>query len=159
MKRYFNIQLNTVVGLFFEKYEFWQYIYMNYPQIMLTKGRVNNELWSSTLVPDQVLLTKICNIININIIEDKYQQGAGSVDEKLQTCVYKLWEYQRLFTQIDNNINVNLCYLLNNFFNDKKYRDTKVFMRNNGVSYFIIGQDDNELKRYFVKQLVHSRFE
>ena len=49
LKVYFNIRLNKVVGLFFEKYEFWQYIYKNYPP----KERMKSAFKESHLVLDE----------------------------------------------------------------------------------------------------------
>ena len=55
------------------------------------------------------------------IIECKYQQVAGSVDEKLQTCDFKRKQYQKLMAQV--NIDVEYIYLLADWFKGPKYKD------------------------------------
>jgi hypothetical protein len=47
-------------------------------------------------------------------IEVKYQQVAGSVDEKLQTCDFKLKQYLKLVASL--GIKVEYVYVLNNWF-------------------------------------------
>ena len=55
------------------------------------------------------------------IIEIKYQQVAGSVDEKLQTCDFKKKQYKRLFSQL--NIEVEYVYVLSRWFKQPQYKD------------------------------------
>ena len=45
--------------------------------------------------PDECYIDEVCK--NIFIIEKKFQQGAGSVCEKIQTPDFKVWQYSRLF--------------------------------------------------------------
>jgi hypothetical protein len=44
------------------------------------------------------------------IIEIKYQETAGSVDEKLQTCDFKKKQYERLLRPL--KLIVEYCYVL-----------------------------------------------
>ena len=74
---------------------------------------------SKKLLPDNCLYVIINNILFV--IECKFQQVAGSVDEKLQTCDFKKKQYQKLLAPA--NIDVEYVYLLSNWFRDKKYKD------------------------------------
>src|SRR5690349_14298610 len=54
-----------------------------------------SEIISKKLLPDNGILV-LANK-TFFIIEVKYQQGKGSVDEKLQTCDFKKKQYEKLF--------------------------------------------------------------
>lgn len=87
---------------------------------------------SSKLLPDDAIITKD----TCYIIEKKYQNGSGSVDEKLQTFQFKKEQYQKMFSLL--NIRVEIYYLLNDWFQQPKYRDTLAFIENNGSRYFFV---------------------
>ena len=55
------------------------------------------------------------------IIEVKYQQIAGSVDEKLQTCDFKRKQYLKLVHPL--NIKVEYVYVLNDWLKQPSYKD------------------------------------
>ena len=74
---------------------------------------------SKKLLPDDSIYVIINN--TLFIIECKYQQVAGSVDEKLQTCDFKRKQYQKLMSQV--NIDVEYIYLLSEWFKSPKYKD------------------------------------
>ena len=74
---------------------------------------------SKKLLPDDSIYVIINN--TLFIIECKYQQVAGSVDEKLQTCDFKKKQYQKLMSQL--NIDVEYVYLLSSWFRNPKYKD------------------------------------
>ena len=74
---------------------------------------------SKKLLPDDSIYVIINN--TLFIIECKYQQVAGSVDEKLQTCDFKKKQYQKLMSQL--NIDVEYVYLLSSWFKNPKYKD------------------------------------
>lgn len=74
---------------------------------------------SRKLLPDDSIYVIINN--TMFIIECKFQQSAGSVDEKLQTCDFKKKQYQKLLAPA--NIDVEYIYLLNDWFRDPKYKD------------------------------------
>ncbi|MDO4608307.1 MAG: hypothetical protein Q4B40_03855 [Clostridia bacterium] len=77
------------------------------------------KLISKRLLPDDSIYVIINN--TLYIIECKFQQVAGSVDEKLQTCDFKKKQYQKLMSQA--NIEVEYVYLLSDWFKDPKYKD------------------------------------
>lgn len=74
---------------------------------------------SKKILPDDSIYVIINN--TLFIIECKYQQVAGSVDEKLQTCDFKKKQYQKLMAPV--NIDVEYIYLLSEWFRDPKYKD------------------------------------
>ena len=74
---------------------------------------------SKKLLPDDSIYVIVNN--TLFIIECKYQQVEGSVDEKLQTCDFKRKQYQKLMAPL--NINVEYIYLLSDWFKKPKYKD------------------------------------
>lgn len=74
---------------------------------------------SKKLLPDDCIFVIVNN--TLFIIECKFQQVAGSVDEKLQTCDFKKKQYQKLLSRA--NIDVEYVYLLSNWFKQAQYKD------------------------------------
>jgi hypothetical protein len=87
---------------------------------------------SKKLLPDDAIYVTVNN--TIFILEVKYQEVAGSVDEKLQTCGFKLLQYRRLFSVL--NYEVQYIYILNDWFRDIKYRDTLSYVISQGCGYY-----------------------
>ncbi len=77
------------------------------------------DLISKRLYPDNSIYVFTNN--TLFIIECKFQQSEGSVDEKLQTCDFKKKQYQKLMAQA--NIEVEYVYLLSDWFKNPKYKD------------------------------------
>lgn len=74
---------------------------------------------SKRLLPDDSIFVILNN--TVFIIEQKFQQVAGSVDEKLQTCDFKKKQYKKLLSQA--NIEVEYVYLLSDWFRNPSYQD------------------------------------
>ena len=68
------------------------------------------------------------------IIECKYQQSPGSVDEKLQTCDFKRKQYRKLLAPL--NIDVEYMYLLSDWFRNSKYKDTLDYIISMNCFYY-----------------------
>ena len=68
------------------------------------------------------------------IIECKFQQVAGSVDEKLQTCDFKRKQYQKLMSHA--NIDVEYIYLLSEWFKNPVYKDVLDYIVSVNCSYY-----------------------
>ena len=68
------------------------------------------------------------------IIEKKFQNRVGSVDEKLPNCHFKKLEYQKLFAPL--HIEVEFIYILNDWFLAPRYRDTLEYIKNMDCHYF-----------------------
>lgn len=87
---------------------------------------------SKPLFPDDSIYVITNN--TLFIIECKYQQVGGSVDEKLQTCDFKKKEYQKLVAQL--NIDVEYIYLLSDWFKNPKYKDVLDYIISVNCHYY-----------------------
>lgn len=90
------------------------------------------KLISKKLLPDQALF--VLSNKTMFIIEIKFQNVAGSVDEKLQTCDFKRKQYAKLFAPL--NIDVEYIYILNNWFNKPEYKDVLDYIHSVGCQYY-----------------------
>lgn len=68
------------------------------------------------------------------IIEKKFQNNSGSVDEKLPGCHFKKQEYEKLFRPL--GYEVEYLYVFNDWFYDPRYRDTLEYIRAMGCHYY-----------------------
>ena len=103
---------DKIVAESFKKHELYRYL--NSVGIDWTK------ILSKKLLPDDAIYVISNN--TVFIIEVKYQEVPGSVDEKLQTCGFKLSQYKRLFAPLNHN--VAYIYILNDWFRKPEYKDT-----------------------------------
>jgi len=87
---------------------------------------------SKRLLPDEALFVITNN--TIFIIEVKTQKVAGSVDEKLQTCDFKLKQYEKLFSTL--NIEAEYIYILDEWFKRPEYKDTLDYIISVGCQYY-----------------------
>lgn len=87
---------------------------------------------SKLLLPDEALYVIVNN--TLFIIEMKFQKVSGSVDEKLQTCDYKLKQYKKLMAPL--NIEVEYIYILNDWFKKVEYKDTLDYVISVGCQYY-----------------------
>ena len=87
---------------------------------------------SKRLVPDEALFVIVNN--TLFIIEVKTQKVSGSVDEKLQTCDFKLKQYKKLFSTL--NIEVEYMYILDDWFKRPEYKDTLDYIISVGCQYY-----------------------
>lgn len=118
---FFNDEL---VGRLFKKnklYDFIKELKIDWKKII-----------SSKLLPDDSIYVLVNN--TIFIIECKYQNSPGSVDEKLQTCDFKKKQYQKLFAPA--NFEVEYIYLLSNWFRKDKYKDVLNYILSVGCHYY-----------------------
>ena len=67
------------------------------------------------------------------IIEVKYQQVEGSVDEKLQTCDFKRKQYLKLVVGL--GLKVEYVYVLNDWFKDPRYKDVLNYINSVNCHY------------------------
>ena len=95
----------------------------------------NNVDWrkiiSRRLYPDDALLVIVRD--TLFIIEVKFQQTEGSVDEKLQTCDFKRKQYQRLVTPL--GLRVEYVYVLSDWFKKARYRDVLEYIQSVNCHY------------------------
>jgi hypothetical protein len=112
-----------LVARCFRKYEFYRFL------------EENNVDWrkiiSRRLLPDDALLVIVRD--TLFIIEVKFQQTEGSVDEKLQTCDFKRKQYQRLVTPL--GLRVEYVYVLSDWFKQARYRDVLEYIQSVNCHY------------------------
>jgi len=118
---YFNDEL---VGRIFKKHGFYKFL-----------DELNiqwKSLISKRLLPDDSIFVIVAN--TLFIIECKFQQVAGFVDEKLQTCDFKRKQYQKLLAPA--NIEVEYIYLLSDWFRKPEYKDVLDYIHSVHCYYF-----------------------
>ena len=103
-----------------------------YKKLLEPKGVDYSKIISKKLLPDDALFLISDN--TLFIIEIKFQEVAGSVDEKLQTCDFKNKQYAKLFSPL--NISVKYVYVLNDWFKKKEYKDVLDYVQSVGCHYF-----------------------
>lgn len=96
------------------------------------KGINWKDIISKRLLPDDSIFVIVKN--TLYIIEVKFQQVAGSVDEKLQTCDFKRKQYQKLLAQL--NVEVEYIYILSDWFRKPEYRDVLDYIHSVHCSYY-----------------------
>ncbi len=84
------------------------------------------------MLPDEALY--VGRVKTLYIIEKKFQHGGGSVDEKLQTCVFKKQQYQKLVHGLD--MDVEYLYVCNDWFQQEEYEDVREFIQDVGCHIF-----------------------
>ena len=89
---------------------------------------INSKKW----LPDDAFL----NLTNstLYIIEKKFQNVAGSVDEKLPNCHFKKQEYQKLVSSL--GISVEYIYVFSDWFKQDQYNDVLEYIEQMGCYYF-----------------------
>lgn len=107
----------------FKKHEFYRF---------LDEFNIDwKEHLSKQLLPDNGLFVIIRD--TLFIIEIKFQQVAGSVDEKLQTCDFKRKQYSKLVQS--QNWKVEYVYVLNDWFKQDSYKDTLDYINSMNCHY------------------------
>lgn len=101
-------------------YRYFDEVGLNYKDII-----------SKKLLPDDSIFVMDNN--TVHIIEKKTQNGSGSVDEKLQTCDFKLKQYKKLFSRL--NKEVKYYYLLDKWFQKDEYKDVLDYIISVGCDY------------------------
>jgi len=107
----------------FRKHDFYQF---------LTESKVDWEkLITTKLLPDDALLVIVRE--TLFIIEVKYQQVGGSVDEKLQTCDFKRKQYLKMVSSL--GLKVEYVYVLNDWFKSARYKDVLEYIHSVNCHY------------------------
>ena len=117
---YFN---GKMVARCFKKAEFYRFL----DELLIDWTKIV----SKRLLPDDALLVIVRE--TLFIIEVKYQQVAGSVDEKLQTCDFKRKQYQKLLA--GQEIKVEYVYVLNDWFKHPAYKDVLDYINSVNCHY------------------------
>lgn len=125
-KRWKILYLGEEIGQIFQKEGLYRYFdeIVNYDY---------TKIISSKLLPDDAIF--VINKNTVYIIEKKTQNKNGSVDEKLQTCDFKLKQYKKLFAPL--NKEVSYSYLLDKkWFGQEKYKDVLDYIISVGCKYY-----------------------
>lgn len=112
-----------MVAQCFRKYNFYKFLD--------EKGINWKKIISKKLLPDDALLVIIRD--TLFIIEIKYQEVSGSVDEKLQTCDFKRKQYLKLVTPL--GLRVEYVYVLNDWFKKPEYKDVLDYIQSVNCHY------------------------
>ena len=94
------------------------------------------------LDPDECILNEEKKIMII--LEKKNQNRPGSVDEKLETFLFKLFFYKELYP----HYKIQYAYVLNNWFRQDKYLPNMRFFIKHNIPVFW-GEDDNYFEQLF----------
>jgi hypothetical protein len=114
---------NELVARCFRKQEFYKF---------LGESKIDwKKIISRQLLPDDALLVIVRE--TLFIIEVKYQQVEGSVDEKLQTCDFKRKQYMKLVLPL--GLKVEYVYVLSDWFRDAKYKDVLDYINSVNCHY------------------------
>lgn len=114
---------DDLVARMFEKHAFYEFL--------IEEGVDWQGILSKRLLPDDALLVIVRE--TLFVVEVKFQQIAGSVDEKLQTCDFKRKQYVKLTHSL--NLKVEYVYVLNDWFKAPKYKDTLDYIHSVNCHY------------------------
>ena len=115
---------DKLVAHTFKKHAFYRYLEAN-------KVDWQSKV-SAKLLPDDAIIVIVRK--TLHIIEIKFQNVAGSVDEKLQTCDFKRKQYQKLVK--DMGLAVAYIYVLNSdWFNVPRYKDVLDYIQSMNCDY------------------------
>jgi len=103
-----------------------------YSKLLQPMGADYRRFISKRLLSDDVVLVLVDK--TLFIIETEFQTVAGSVDEKLQTCDFKLRQYKKLFEPI--GLKVKYAYVLNDWFKKPEYKDVLDYIKSVDCDYF-----------------------
>jgi hypothetical protein len=87
---------------------------------------------SKKLLSDDAIYVIVNN--TMFIIELKFQNIAGSVDEKLQTCDFEKKQYRKLLAPL--NFEVEYIYILNDWFRKPEYKDVLDYVISVGCQFY-----------------------
>lgn len=120
-----NIYYNgEEVAMSFKKHGLYRYL--------KTQGIDHEKILSYKILPDDVIFVLVKN--TFYILEIKFQKVEGSVDEKLQTCDFKLKQYRKLLATL--NVEVSYIYILSEWFKKPKYKDVLNYIQSIPNCYY-----------------------
>jgi hypothetical protein len=103
-----------------------------YKMFLEPKGIDCKRIISKKLLPDEAVFVLANN--TLFVVEMKFQEVAGSVDEKLQTCDFKRKQYEKLLN--GTNIRVEYVYVLSDWFKNPSYKDVLDYIGSVKCHYF-----------------------
>lgn len=122
-----KVQINTT-GINLTKHNLYKY--------MEKLGIKWNDIISKKLLPDEAYFDESTK--ELKIYEKKFQQVAGSADEKPQTCAFKIYQFRKIGKAIGAE-KVTYTYLLSSWFSKPEYKDMLDYIRSvDGCDYQIM---------------------
>lgn len=115
---------NKIVAHSYKKYDFYRFL--------SSQGVDWQKIISKRLLPDDAIYVIKDN--TLYILELKYQEVAGSVDEKLQTCDFKKKQFQKLMAQL--NTEIEFIYVLSEWFKNPAYKDVLDYVISVGCKFY-----------------------
>ena len=106
--------------------------YQFYKRFLEPRGVQWSGILSKRLLPDEALCVHKSK--RVFIVEKKWQETEGSVDEKLQTCHFKKRQYAKLVNP--TGYSVEYLFVLNHWFRKNRYRDVFEYIDEVGCKYY-----------------------
>jgi hypothetical protein len=108
----------------------------------LTSKNINWETFlSRKLLPDEAYFNEQTK--ELLIYEKKFQQTEGSVDEKPQTCAFKIYEFRKIGAALGATT-VKYTYIFNDWFKQPKYKDMLDYIKSvDGCDYIFWGNNSS----------------
>lgn len=100
---------------------------------------------SQTMFPDDAIINFQSK--KVLVCERKFQQVAGSTDEKIQTCAFKKFQYEKLLNKL--GYEVSFCFVLNDWFKQKRYSDSLAYIESSGCKYFFNSIEEGYVSSFF----------
>ena len=143
-----NASRDTTTGLLFEKR-----ITLNKQGINLTKHNLYKYLSSKNidyttiiskkLLPDEAYFDEETK--TLSIYEKKFQQTAGSADEKPQTCAFKIFQFRKIGAVIGAE-KVTYTYIFNDWFKQTQYKDMLDYIKSVDGCDYLFEEEVNGIK-------------
>jgi len=93
---------------------------------------IQKDILSKQLLPDNLVINLTKK--EFRFIEVKYQNVSGSTDEKIQTCGFKLRQFNKLLKPL--GFKVTYTYILNEWFQKDRYKDDLEYIKECGGDYY-----------------------
>lgn len=143
-----NASRDTTTGSIFEKR-----ITLNKQGINLTKHNLYKYLSSKNidyttiiskkLLPDEAYFDEETK--TLSIYEKKFQQTAGSADEKPQTCAFKIFQFRKISAVIGAE-KVTYTYIFNDWFKQAQYKDMLDYIKSVDGCDYLFEEEVNGIK-------------
>lgn len=121
------VKINTT-GIDLSKHNLYKY--------MKSQGIKWENIISKKLLPDAAYFD--IETKELKIYEKKYQQTAGSADEKPQTCAFKIYQFRKIAKALGAE-KTTYTYLLSEWFAKPEYKDMLEYIKSiDGCDYKIV---------------------
>ena len=114
-----------IIGFYLPKHDLYKWLKQYHPEYTYDN--------SKRYLPDECFVNTVTK--EAIIIEKKFQNGEGSVDEKLTTCDFKKKVYQKMFRAIGYET-IKYVFIFNDWFKQPVYADSLAYALSCGCSYF-----------------------